>query len=500
MFRDEHKATVWNKVRQQDLRSFDKWLTRDVFILAAARASLQEARCFRQNPLCLVNLVWLGVAAALHTEDNFGEVLTRGLRQLQNHEGSPFSHKQPNNKRSLPEKRKKHDPRTESDTVTEEAFAQARKGMPPSFWVALICLLVEQFQAEHSNLVRQYGFRLLAMDGTTIDLPNSARNREHFGTARNGRGAHGPQARMTLLQFPLVRLPCEYELGPLSTGEITMAGRLVDSAVRADDLILFDAGYWSYGLMWKIEQKQAYFAIRLRRGLNWKTLKKLGANDELREWAPKDSRRKWKDLPRSIELRVISYQVPGFRSTSIVTNVRDPQRLSREDWVRLTMEVDPKRRLLPGLYHRRLEIETTFRELKVEQGMGRLRSRTPESVAYEVAGHVLLYLMVRWMIVEAADKHQLNPLELSFLSALRAVIQMLPCLLYATPKWAKQKLLPELLDQIASHQIPYRPGRHYTRKKGRHKKKRRQARKTKAPRARKRPHRPAKGHKSTAQA
>ena len=62
---------------------------------------------------------------------------------------------------------------------------------------------------------------------------------------------------MTLLQFPLVRLPCRYELGPMSGGEPTMAGRLVDAAVRVDDLILLDAGFWSYGLLWKIQQKQA---------------------------------------------------------------------------------------------------------------------------------------------------------------------------------------------------------------------------------------------------
>jgi hypothetical protein len=466
MFRDEHKATVWNEVRQQDIRAFAKWLTPEVFILAAVQAKLQAVKYFGENPLCLVNLIWLGLAAALDMGANFSQVLIRTLKLLQDHEC--FRHasgKQKRRKKPLPEKRKKHDPRTESDTVSEEAFAKARKRMPSSFWFELIWVLVEQFEREHGNLVRQHGFRLLAMDGTVVDLPDAKGNRKYFGAARNARGAHGPQARMTLLQFPLVRLPCRYELGPMSVGEPTMAGRLVDAAVRADDLILLDAGFWSYGLLWKIQQKQAYFAIRLRRGLNWQTVKRLGSQDVLKRWTPKDSRGKWKGLPRSIELRVISYRVKGFRSTSIVSNVLDPQRLSRENWVRLTTEADAEGRLLPGVYHRRLEIETTFRELKVEQGMGRLRSRTPESVAYEVAGHVLLYLLVRWKIVEAAKKHQLNPLELSFLSALKEVVELQQALLCASHEWAEQTLLPRLLDRIASHRVPRRPGRHYRRKK-----------------------------------
>jgi len=57
--------------------------------------------------------------------------------------------------------------------------------MPVDFWFALLSLLVEQFEAEHSDLMRVHGFRLLAMDGTRLDLFDSPKNRAHFG--------HGPE-------------------------------------------------------------------------------------------------------------------------------------------------------------------------------------------------------------------------------------------------------------------------------------------------------------------
>jgi Transposase DDE domain len=485
MFMDENKGNIWKWARQRDMRSFEKWLTPECFLAAAARAGLQEWKCMCKNPLCLVNMIWLGIAAAMQPRLNFALVLTQTLKLLEDYRCFP-SNRSDKKDRKLPKKRAKHDPRTEHDTVTEEAFAQARKRMPPKFWFALLGNLVEQFEAQHGDRVRLNGFRLLAMDGTRLDVPDTARNRKRFGTARNAHGDHRPQARMTLLQFPLVRLPCLYELGSVKVGEVTMAGRLIKSAVRADDLVLLDAGFWSYGLLWQIQQKQAFFAIRLRSGLKLEKVRRLEPKDTLMKWTPKDSRRKWRQLPRSLDLRIIEYRIRGFRSTSIATNVLDPKRISREDWVRLTTEADPEGRLLHGLYHRRLEIETTYRELKVEQGMERLRSRTPESVAFEVAGHVLLYLLVRWTIVEAAIKHSLNPLQLSFLNALNELIEMRRPLLVASSWHARQELLPKLLDRIAKHRVRHRPGRHYPRKKKARPIKRKSSPKTKN----KTPHRP----------
>ena len=38
-----------------------------------------------------------------------------------------------------------------------------------------------------------------------------------------------------------------------------------------------DRGFWSYGLFWQIQRRQAFFGIRLRRGVKLKTLRNAGA-------------------------------------------------------------------------------------------------------------------------------------------------------------------------------------------------------------------------------
>jgi hypothetical protein len=470
MFTDERRCDVWNQIRQHDMRAFSQQLTPQLFAEAAVRTGVRLV----QSPLYLVNLVWLGIAAAWHRTQSFASVLTLTLKLLEDQQQfaqTKLGKAKKKGQRTKPPRRSKHDPRRHDPTeVTEEAFAKARQHMPSEFWLNVILLLGARFEAEHGPRHVFRGLRVLALDGTSIALPNWKALRDFFGTAKNHRGAHNAQARMVMLQFPFTRLPDRYTLAPLCTGEVTLALGLVPD-LRRHDLVLMDAGFCSYQLLWAIARQGAFFAMRVGRKLNLKTLRRLQADgqDRLVCWTPKDSRGQWRKLglPKALELRIIQYRVPGFRTQAFATNVLEPETLSRQDWTRLTTEChDARHQLLPGLWHRRWEIETTFYELKVDQGMeGHLRSRTPESIHYEVAGHVVLYLLTRWLLVAAAVKHGLDPLRLSFVEAQRELEALRPSLVHATAWWAAHVLIPRRLDRIAEHQVPSRPGRHYPRNK-----------------------------------
>src|SRR5205814_1862285 len=131
-------------------------------------------------------------------------------------------------------------------------------------------------------------------------------------------------------------------------------------ALRRDDLVLIDRGFWSYGLFCQVRRHQAHFAIRQMSGVVFKTLRSLGTKDRLVRWRPSD--RQWQDegLPASMRLRVIAYQIQGFRPSAVVTSVLDPQQISRDEFVRLATVDQAGRSLDAGLYHRRWEIETTL--------------------------------------------------------------------------------------------------------------------------------------------
>jgi len=462
MFTDRTRSCVSCQVREKDLQAFKDLLTPGLILQATVRTGLKVVA----SPLAIPNLTWLAICAACFPLLSFASLFAAVLRILEDQptfDKSDLGKKRRRARTKAKQRRSKHSPHRDDPTAppTEEAFVQARQRLPAEFWFNLLSVLAEEFQRRHGASLRFRGFRVLAMDGTQLPLDNWPELRKHFGTAKNGNSYQRAQARLLLLQFPFVRLPFRYVLSPLTKGEITLARQLTKH-LQPDDLVLLDAGFWSYDLFCEMQQKQAFFALRLAQNAKLKTLRKFNANEKLVRWTPTRRRR---GLPVSIDLRVLRYRVPGFRVQHIVTNLLSSERLSYEDWTRLSWQADSDGRLLPGLYHRRWEIETTFYELKIDQGMKHnLRSRTPKSLQYEVAGHIILYFLVRWLIVVAAEKQGLEPLQISFKQALTELLAMREVLLNASPSWAAI-LLKRLLERIASHKVNSRPGRFFPRRK-----------------------------------
>jgi hypothetical protein len=270
-----------------------------------------------------------------------------------------------------------------------------------------------------------------------------------------------------MLQLTAARLPWRWDLVPLAQSEHDVGARLV-AAARPDDLVLMDRGFWSYRLFWQIQHAGACFAVRLRKQVQFKTLGTLGPGDTVVQWTPRSGTARQAirdhDLPPAIRLRVIDYQVAGFRPSAVVTNVLEAAAVPGVEFVRLAAAEHGRRVVLAGLYHRRWEIETTFFELKVTQGLeGGVRSRSEAGVRFEVAGHVVLYQLVRWLLVEAAQRvGEADPLRLSYQEALKELADLTPALVKAGDRRINV-LVGRLLDRCGAHGVPYRPGRHYRR-------------------------------------
>lgn len=467
MLRDELRSEVWNEVRKLDCRAFQSFLQPQIFVEASGASGVELGA----SALSKVTLVWLGIASALHSTRSFASVLTSTFRLLQELGEPSVRAKPPSGARQGRKRPSRHTPCPAGKTdVTEEAFVQARRRMPLPFWRSLIGLLADRCQQEHPKLVRWKRFRLLALDGSIVNLPHWKALGDHFGRAKSGRSTADPQARMVMLQLPLIRLPLAYELCPLAEGERTIAERLL-GRVKKNDLLLIDRGFWSYGLFHRITRANAFFAIRLHPQVSLTTTQRFSRQDRLVVWT-KPTGPRWRSptWPSSQTLRVVQYRIRGFRPSAIVTNVLDPDVVSRDEWIHMSTQTELGRRIDQGLYHRRWEIETTFDELKTVQGLERrLRSRTPEGIQFEVAGHVVLHLLIRWLIVEAAVQHgiregrRIEPLSLSFKHALEELIQIKPHLLTAETHEVSRCWLPLLLRLIAEHPVPFRPGRHYSR-------------------------------------
>src|SRR5260370_319954 len=176
---------------------------------------------------------------------------------------------------------------------------------------AFDALLPAGFMARHGERTRFRGFRLLCLDGTCLNLAGWKPLRDFFGTVSNGKGKRQTQARLVMLQLPLVRLPWRYELVPITEGERTVAVRLLGH-LRRDDLVLMDRGFFSYGLFWQVIRAEAQFAIRAISGVKLTTVAPLPDGTRLVDWTPSDRRGKEEGLPGAVRLRGNEEQRKGF--------------------------------------------------------------------------------------------------------------------------------------------------------------------------------------------
>lgn len=85
-----------------------------------------------------------------------------------------------------------------SRTVTKSAFTKARKKLSHQAFIALGQNLISFFY-EHFPCRKWNGFRILAIDGSTIKVPRTKACADHFGSWNPAKGEACPVARISTL-------------------------------------------------------------------------------------------------------------------------------------------------------------------------------------------------------------------------------------------------------------------------------------------------------------
>ena len=261
------------------------------------------------------------------------------------------------------------------------------------------------------------GLRLMAIDGTTIDVADTPENDRAFGrpTTKRGEGAF-PQIRVLALIETGTHVICDAIIRPFATGEIPTALRLL-RAVGPGMLLLWDRGFHSYEMVQTTLTQQAQFLGRTKKNIVLRPTEILADGSFLARIYPSpDARRRDED---GITLRVIEYALdtpdgPGQEKYRLITSLLDERAFPAEQ--------------LAATYHERWEIETTLDEVKVHQWAHPrpLRSKHPREVVQEVYGLLLAHLAIRTVMYHAAGRDGVDPDRLSFTGALRVLRRAIP--------------------------------------------------------------------------
>lgn len=291
------------------------------------------------------------------------------------------------------------------------AISRARVKLGPEPLKALFAEVARPLSTESTHGARFRSWRLVAVDGTVFDVPDTVENAEFFGrpsTHRTERCAY-PQVRMVALAECGTHAITAAALGPFKTSEPALARELFGH-LGTGDLLLADRGFTGMQLWRAASIGGADLLWRIRSHHILPVREEFVDGSYLSEIVEAKDHRKRADPTR---VRVIEYtlQGPGFPEQEapyrLITTILDPAAAPAIE--------------LAALYHERWEIENTLDELKTHQrGPAQvLRSRSPEGVEQEIWGHLLVHYAIRTLMHDTADAADLDTDRLSFTRAIR---------------------------------------------------------------------------------
>ena len=267
------------------------------------------------------------------------------------------------------------------------------------------------------------GWRLVSIDGSTLEVADDLANDQAFGRPGSSRGSSAfPQIRFVSLVENGTHVLFGTQMAGCRTSEIALA-KSVLASLQPGMLCLADRNFFGFELWNDARGTGADLLWRVKANSRLVCEQRLPDGSYLSRIYPSEKDRRHKTS--GVELRVIDYCLDGVADAEptyrLVTTTLDHEQAPAQE--------------LAALYHERWEIETALDELKTHLRGANivLRSKTPDLVRQEFYGLIMAHFAIRGLMHEAALKGDDDPDRLSFLHAVRVIRRKLPAFLAIPP-------------------------------------------------------------------
>ena len=337
------------------------------------------------------------------------------------------------------------------DSPGTGSVAKARKRLPLAVFDRLFEWLSQEMQTRGADHDRWRGHRLVMVDGTCVSMSDEPELHEAFGTniGCHGKGKY-PLARLVTLATANTMGILSYALGRYEESEISLLRRCFKT-LKEGDLLIADRHYAGANLYVEYSRAGLHWLTRVHSNLKLSRLKicwNYHAGDFVaRMKISPVHRRQDPTLPAEILVRFIqvTVRIRGRRQVIwLATSLLDAKTYPAVEIAEISA--------------RRWRIETLLKEVKVRLSADVLRSLTPEGIRKELAARLMAVNIVRMIMLEAAIEHGVDPIRLSFVHALRAILTFAPAMA-TEPPWKLPLIYREMLRQIAGQRVPQRPDR-----------------------------------------
>ena len=341
----------------------------------------------RRRSLPARSMAYFSMGMALHSDGSYENVLaliSDGLAWAQREQGS-------------------------GKLANKAAISHARDRLGPEPMALLFSRVARPLAAKDAPGCWLAGRRLVAIDGTCLDLPDTPANDGFFGRpgVMKGERSAFPQARVVALAECGTHAMFDAVIVPYTTSEnaasVELLGRLEPGM-----LCLADRGFYSFKAWENACGTGADLLWRVKDNLRLEPVQDLPDGSWLADvFDSKADRRRL----HPVRVRVISYTIEDGRDPTgpyrLITTLLDHNQAPATQ--------------LAAAYAQRWEIETSFDELKTHQRGPRtvLRSKSPKLVTQEIWGHLCCHYAIRTLMFDAAEAAGRDPDRVSFVAALR---------------------------------------------------------------------------------
>ncbi len=264
--------------------------------------------------------------------------------------------------------------------ITKQAFSKARQNISPEAFNELCRLFVEKFYSLKKNLNTWNGFNILAIDGTSLQVPDTKECGEYFGLSSNQNKTRTAIASASAIYDVLNDIIVDARITKYRTSERYMAQQhieaLVDRISSKNSIVIFDRGYPSYDMFDYLNNKELLFLMRV--STSFKLAQSIDSDDFILEYKLKGEIKK---------VRVLKIKLSEEVTEVLVTNIYDEKITPME---------------FKELYFLRWGVESKYKELKSSIKIEEFSGTKPVAIEQDFYASIYLSMIVA-LIKKDAD-------------------------------------------------------------------------------------------------
>jgi hypothetical protein len=357
------------------------------------------------------------------------------------------------------------------NTVSKQAFSKQRRNLNPEVFVELNKDYVRRIY-EQAEIKKYKGYLVTAIDGSSIEIPNTKELQEEYDCKSTGQSIHRTIARAIASGIYDVEnnIMIDAVLSKRTDGERALAKNNLNSMLnilgnKTNVITIFDRGYISIDLLLTLMETQIKYLFRLPSTTFGKEQRSLKTDDEVIDINLTPSRiyglsdpikmEKAKKLQK-LRVRMVRIILSTGEVEYLVTNIENSTMSTKE---------------VGELYYKRWGIELAYDVIKNKLNVENISGKSRLIIEQDFYAQMLLFNMVEDLrndsnkVVEENKKENLKyEYKVNMNILVGTFREYMIKIAVEEDDDKRRQMYTYMLDEIVSNLVPIRPGRSNPRK------------------------------------